>query len=1154
VIKTLNDRYVLLTQIAPGGMSSGVWEAIDTRDVKKKKVAVKILDADKDLRRLNALSFDREVEAYSRLNHKNILRLLDHGITDEDQRFLVMEWMPVDLERYRDERADLFSSWDVFADTVAFPVLEALSHCHSQGVAHRDIKPANILISEAGTPIVADFGLSKLRHLLQPRQTLATFSSPPFTPPEVDDGSYTYSRDVYAFAAICVWALSGRLPSNHTELNECLNQLLVSDDVRGELQSFIAKDPAARPETAAVALEKLSAIRARSLASRNLLNRRKIGVKLQPNAQKHLESLLGFEPGQPTAALKAFLTSDLNDSPVIERRIRDFGKPTEQLVPGCYQIWGATYLYELTVPASTASSQRVFLITAVNEVRESTLSKRRETCMPLPVDIYVDGGLVCESAIDVAELFEEWIHEFEIEQTRLQDESRKHEMLILWENLLNAQEEWEIKRFGKITYTLIEGRGVLIRVQTELSDVSLPIDSTWFLKGAGRSIRCRLIEQNGPVLTLNTQKPETPDRMGTLERSKSDFATVLNRQRAAINALGENRTVSDRLPEILLNPAMCAPPDVSKGENPFDNALDASLISKDLFLVTGPPGTGKTTLIQRIVDRFLQSSPDRRLLICAQTNVAIDNALERIGESTAHSAVRVGGDRHSTSPSVARFLLENQMREWTARIESNTTAWRRQKALASGVDVHEIELGSNLLKIAVGRHAMAETEKALDEQRTQRRRLVQDLKARTATIGNLDERSSSVENLEELIEVLDDRLTRIKQDLASDERRLRQLISKQDAEMFLDMTAEDLREWADDYVGRTPQAAAAFDLLRLQAEWFERLAVPDKDDSLFAAYCDTCSIVAATCIGLESLPGISSMEFDLCILDEASKACPGESLVPLVRSKRAVLVGDVKQLPPYQSDFLHDRDLMEQFQIPPEYRPTSLFEELLRSVPEACTATLELQRRMVPEIGQLVSDVFYNGTLQSEDRASNSLLLNVFPKPVVWASTSQISERAQESVRRSIVNHAEKDLVIEQVLRVASALADADLEREFPRGFRLLILSGYSSQVRLIQDELKTIAIPPGINIEVATIDAVQGREADVVIFSLTRSNTSGSEGFLIDEKRINVALSRAKDILCIIGDSAFIDGNRGNTPLKEVLRYIRSNPRSCAFEYSKLK
>lgn len=1145
MIKSLGDRYVLLKQIATGGMSSGVWEAIDSQDPNSKRVAVKLLEADKDLRRLNSLSFETEVEAYSRLNHKHVLRIFDHGTTADSQRYIVMEWMPVDLERYRDERPDRFSNWDTFASEIAFPVLEALAHCHSQGVAHRDIKPANILISETGSPIVADFGLSKLRYLLQPRQTLGTFASPPFTPPETDDGSYTYSRDVYAFAATCVWALSGSLPSTHAELHQALNGIAVPDQVRGELQSCLAKDPTIRPETAAVAVERFSAIQNRTLAARNQTNRKKVAVRLTDYAQKQLQQLMGLTSGMPVGPVKAFLNDDLNDSPVIERRIRDFGKPTQNVVPGAYQICGGTYLYELTVPASTATNTQMFLVTAVNEVRETTLSAKRENCLRLPIDFCVDGAPGCLAATDVEELFEEWLFEFEAEQRRVSDETKKHEMLVLWENLLNAQEKWEMRRFGVIKYTLLESRGVLIRIDTGLSDVSLPIDSSWYLRGSERSISCRLLEQNGTILTLNTHRPVSPDREGTLERSSSDFRKVISRQRSAINAVAANATASRRLPEILLNPGSCSPPEITFVDDPYSNALNAALNSKELFFVTGPPGTGKTTLIKETVENYLTTHPEHKVLICAQTNVAIDNALERIGESTAFSAVRVGGFRNSGSSSVSRFHLDNQMRDWEDKIEVNTTDWRRQKAVETGVEAKDIELGSLLLKISNGRGEHTEAIQQLKSQQQQRKILKQDI-TQYAPVGSIDERPRALEGLEENIEVLEDRLSRVTQELSLDEKRVRQLTSKLDADMYLAMTVEELREWADDYILRTPQAAHAFQLLKLQAEWFERLS--EKHDSLFTAYCDTCSIVAATCIGLESLPGGQDIEFDLCILDEASKASPGESLVPLVRSKRSVLVGDIKQLPPYQSDFLRDVELMEELQIPSDYRPISLFEQLLEAVPQTCTETLNLQRRMVPEIGDVVSQVFYQGKLQSDQKRTHPRLLQIFKTPVVWTSTSRLPLCSEETIGRSIINHAENDIVLDLIVETISTMADVNLSVEYPKGFKILVLSGYSEQVKLIQRSLQSIQRPPEITIEITTIDAVQGREAEVVLFSLTRSNDLISEGFLKEEPRINVAISRAKEVLCIVGDAEFIDRTKGNTPLKEVLRYMRYNPASCSF------
>ncbi|MFN9287894.1 MAG: hypothetical protein ACK6EB_07460, partial [Planctomyces sp.] len=108
----------------------------------------------------------------------------------------------------------------------------------------------------------------------------------------------------------------------------------------------------------------------------------------------------------------------------------------------------------------------------------------------------------------------------------------------------------------------------------------------------------------------------------------------------------------------------------------------------------------------------------------------------------------------------------------------------------SGVVVQEIELGSILLKIAIGRQALSSTESELRQQRDQRKALLQDLKDKNAAIGTVDDRPGRIEEFDEHIEVLEDRVTRIKQDLNNDEKRLRQRASKQDAEMYLAMKAE----------------------------------------------------------------------------------------------------------------------------------------------------------------------------------------------------------------------------------------------------------------------------------------------------------------------------------------------------------------------------
>ena len=112
-------------------------------------------------------------------------------------------------------------------------------------------------------------------------------------------------------------------------------------------------------------------------------------------------------------------------------------------------------------------------------------------------------------------------------------------------------------------------------------------------------------------------------------------------------------------------------------------------------------------------------------------------------------------------------------------------------------------------------------------------------------------------------------------------------------------------------------------------------------------------------------------------------------------------------------------------------------------------------------------------------------------------------------------------------------------------GFRVLILAPYAEQVReldgRVRQERDRFA---ALNVEVNTVDAAQGREADALVFSCVRSNSEGRTGFVREFQRANVALSRGRYLLTIFGDASFFE--RAGGPFSDVLTYMRSHPSSC--------
>jgi DNA polymerase III delta prime subunit len=267
------------------------------------------------------------------------------------------------------------------------------------------------------------------------------------------------------------------------------------------------------------------------------------------------------------------------------------------------------------------------------------------------------------------------------------------------------------------------------------------------------------------------------------------------------------------------------------------------------------------------------------------------------------------------------------------------------------------------------------------------------------------------------------------------------------------------------------------------------------------------NLVAGTCNRLAIDSRLRFKVFDWLILDEANKVRANEALALMPLAKRWVMIGDLKQLPPVMeeaaSTFKVEQPLDDLV------RDDSFYGWIWDKVPTSSKIMLPRQYRMREPIGRVVSDLFYEGKLIHEAPHPRMPLPWPFDRELVWVDTGAQDE--YRDAQRSVANEFE----------VALCKDITSIIRRRVRKAKLAVIAMYASQVNRLSSALKGI-VPPD---DIESVDAFEGRESDAVILSLVRSNDRAAIGFLNDPNRVNVAISRAKKLLVIVGDSKTVIG-----------------------------
>ena len=454
-------------------------------------------------------------------------------------------------------------------------------------------------------------------------------------------------------------------------------------------------------------------------------------------------------------------------------------------------------------------------------------------------------------------------------------------------------------------------------------------------------------------------------------------------------------------------------------------AVKRSLEAEDLFLIHGPPGTGKTTALIEVIEQHVKRG--EKVLATADSNVAVDNMVDFLNERGV-DVVRVGHPARVTE--TLREHTLDYMVEKKDKYQRSQELWKKVGEIGNRQDKETFPSGK--------------WRRGMDNKKIKK--------------------------------------------LAKKEKGMRGVPAKK---------IKSMAKWIELQEEKNKVAK--------KAERLEQEAVDEVIESV--------DVVCAT----NSTAGSELMEdkdFDVAVVDEATQATEPSCLIPITHTKKVIMAGDHKQLPPtILNQEAKERGLEE-----------TLFERMLEVHSSDIKEMLEKQYRMNTDIMDFSSEEFYDGQLEAADGVGNhklrfsqepssELMAEVLnPEDVVvfldskgnWPERSRAGSNSKENEKEAEM----VEEIVEECMDIGFDPADIG------------VISPYDDQVELLNSKLDIK------DLEIKTVDGFQGREKEIIILSFVRSNEDGNIGFLEDLRRLNVSITRARKKLIMVGDSTTLNKN----------------------------